>query len=55
MALGHDETDEYRKNLALLSEEITGSAGLFFTRLPHDQVHESSVFISQEMKFLILI
>ncbi|BDA45613.1 mRNA turnover protein 4 homolog [Coccomyxa sp. Obi] len=38
VALGHDETDEYRKNLALLSEEITGSAGLFFTRLPHDQV-----------------
>ncbi|KAK9904171.1 hypothetical protein WJX75_005887 [Coccomyxa subellipsoidea] len=38
VALGHDETDEYRKNLALLSDEITGSMGLFFTQLPHDEV-----------------
>lgn len=48
MALGHNETDEYRKNLALLSEEITGSAGLFFTRLPHDQVCECATSVVQE-------
>lgn len=47
MALGHDETDEYRKNLALLSDEITGSMGLFFTQLPHDEVDVTSTCPAQ--------
>ncbi len=38
VALGHDAADEYRQNLAQLSERISGSVGLFFTRLPHDEV-----------------
>ena len=38
VALGHDEADEYRQNLARLSERISGSVGLFFTSLPHDEV-----------------
>jgi mRNA turnover protein 4 len=38
VALGHDESDEYRKNLALLSENVSGSVGLFFTTLSHEEV-----------------
>lgn len=38
VALGHDASDEYRKNLSLLSENISGSVGLFFTSLPHEEV-----------------
>ena len=41
VALGHDDTDEYRPSLARLSDNISGSVGLFFTRLPHDEVISS--------------
>lgn len=51
MALGHDETDEYRKNLALLSDEITGSVGLFFTQLPHDQVEEFLLLLPRHIPY----
>ncbi|CAL5220150.1 g2112 [Coccomyxa viridis] len=38
VALGHGEEDEYKKGLSALAEDISGSIGLFFTRLPEDQV-----------------
>ena len=38
VALGHGEEDEYKKGLSALAEDISGSIGLFFTRLPQDQV-----------------
>jgi mRNA turnover protein 4 len=38
LALGTQPSDEYRPSLAQASEHIRGSAGLLFTRLPHDQV-----------------
>ncbi|KAK9828885.1 hypothetical protein WJX72_002587 [[Myrmecia] bisecta] len=38
VALGHNETDEYRANMWQMSERIKGSVGLFFTKLPREKV-----------------
>ena len=38
VALGHGEEDEYKKGLSSLADDISGSIGLFFTRLPQDEV-----------------
>ena len=39
VALGHGAEDEYKKGLSALAEDISGSIGLFFTRLPQDEVY----------------
>ncbi|CAK0782725.1 hypothetical protein CVIRNUC_005920 [Coccomyxa viridis] len=38
VALGHGQEDEYKKGLSTLADDISGSIGLFFTGLPHNQV-----------------
>ena len=38
VALGHGAEDEYKAGLSALADDISGSIGLFFTRLPQDQV-----------------
>ena len=38
VALGHGKEDEYKGGLSALADDISGSIGLFFTRLPQDQV-----------------
>jgi hypothetical protein len=38
VALGHGEEDEYRRGLSSLADDISGSIGLFFTRLPQNEV-----------------
>ena len=38
VALGKSEHDEHKPNLHLLSSQITGKVGLFFTTLPHEDV-----------------
>ena len=40
VALGSDAADEYKTNLSQLAENIKGSAGLLFTRLPREKVEE---------------
>ena len=43
VALGHGQEDEYKKGLSALADDISGSIGLFFTGLPHDQVCHAAV------------
>lgn len=38
VALGKDEEDEYRENLHLVSKNLVGDAGLFFTNRPKQEV-----------------
>lgn len=38
VALGKSEHDEHKPNLHLLSGQITGKVGLFFTTLPREDV-----------------
>jgi len=38
VALGRSGADEYGANLSKLSERIVGSVGLFFTKLPREEV-----------------
>lgn len=38
VALGKDESDEYKDNLHLISQRIHGSMGLFFTSMDHKEV-----------------
>jgi mRNA turnover protein 4 len=40
VALGKTDADEYKTNLSLLSQRLKGHVGLFFTKLPHDEVGE---------------
>ncbi|KAG2430649.1 hypothetical protein HYH02_013647 [Chlamydomonas schloesseri] len=40
VALGKSEADEYKAGLSGLSEHVKGTVGLFFTKLPHEQVKE---------------
>ena len=46
MALGHGAEDEYKKGLSALAEDISGSIGLFFTRLPQDEVIFKSALLT---------
>ena len=48
VALGHGAEDEYKKGLSALAEDISGSIGLFFTRLPQDEV------IFQYLQYILL-
>lgn len=43
VALGHGQEDEYKKGLSTLADDISGSIGLFFTGLPHNQVCHSAI------------
>lgn len=38
VALGREESDEYKQNISKLSSKIRGKIGLFFTKLPQAQV-----------------
>lgn len=38
VALGREESDEYKQNISELSNRIRGKIGLFFTRLPQQEV-----------------
>ena len=38
VALGHGAEDEYKKGLSALADDISGSIGLFFSGLSHNQV-----------------
>lgn len=40
VALGSDAADEYKTNLAQLAENIKGSSGLLFTKLPREEVEK---------------
>ena len=42
VALGHGEEDEYKKGLSALADDISGSIGLFFTGLSHNQVCDTA-------------
>lgn len=42
MALGSDLSDEHRPNLHQLSKRLKGNMGLFFTKLPREQVQWSA-------------
>lgn len=39
VALGRQESDEYKQNISELSNRIRGKIGLFFTKLPQSEVH----------------
>ena len=38
VALGREESDEYKQNISELSNRIRGKIGLFFTKLPQNEV-----------------
>lgn len=38
VALGREESDEYKQNISDLSNRIRGKIGLFFTKLPQEEV-----------------
>lgn len=38
VALGREESDEYKQNISELSNRIRGKIGLFFTKLPQHEV-----------------
>lgn len=38
VALGRQESDEYKQNISELSNRIRGKIGLFFTKLPQPEV-----------------
>ncbi len=38
VALGREESDEYKQNISEVSNRIRGKIGLFFTKLPQDEV-----------------
>ena len=38
VALGREESDEYKQNISELSNRIRGKIGLFFTKLPQQEV-----------------
>ena len=42
VALGREESDEYKQNISELSNRIRGKIGLFFTKLPQSEVHASA-------------
>lgn len=44
VALGRDETDEYKQNISELSNRIRGKIGLFFTKLSHAEASQDSIF-----------
>lgn len=41
VALGRDESQEYKPNLSKLAADVQGNVGLLFTRLPHEEVEEA--------------
>ena len=42
VALGREESDEYKQNISELSNRIRGKIGLFFTKLPQSEVNASA-------------
>ena len=44
VALGRTAADEYGANLSELSRRIVGNVGLFFTKLPREEVGLTSCF-----------
>lgn len=52
VALGREESDEYKQNISELSNRIRGKIGLFFTKLPQNEVdnpclHRFAVLVIQ--------
>ena len=45
VALGKSESDEYRPDLHLLSDRLKGQVGLFFTKLPREEVGDMAVVV----------
>ena len=41
VALGREESDEYKQNISQLANRIKGKIGLFFTKLPQEEVRNT--------------
>jgi hypothetical protein len=42
VALGRSDADEYRPHLSSISAQLAGHVGLFFTKLPQEEVRGGS-------------